>query len=163
PYIYHRASSLYSRSRANPRVNEIRNRSLQGPVLSANLPNGFRRRRLRTEQRILRPNELATRNLVLRRPSEPAHFHGRSAPGKSAARQVATSTGFDFVPANHSTRVRRRIRRANRLREIPSGPGSPGGYRQGLAGIRSPVRHALQGRHDNISRSAGWSTVPLFR
>src|SRR5438105_4043170 len=90
-------------------------------------------------------------------------LEGRIAQGKSAARQVATSTGFDFVPANHSTRVRRRIRRANRLREIPSGPGSPGGYRQGLAGIRSPVRHALQGRHDNISRSAGWSTVPLFR
>ena len=33
----------------------------------------------------------------------------------------------------------------------------------GLAGIRSVVQHALQGRYHHVSRSAGWPAVALFR
>src|SRR5947207_932558 len=132
-------------------------------VKLTNLPHGLRRRLLRTQQRILWPNEFATRNLVLRRPSEPAHLHGGSSSRRSAASQVAESTGADRLPASDSACLRGRIRCADRLSEIPSGPGPPGRHRQGLAGIRSPVRNALQGRHHDLSRSPGWPTVPLFR
>ncbi len=62
-----------------------------------------------------------------------------------------------------TTGVQRRVRCANRVREIPSGPGSPGGYRSGPAGVRPPVHHALQGRHHYLSRSLGRPTVALFR
>src|SRR6266699_1745784 len=90
--------------------------------------------------------------MVLRRPSEPTHLHGGRSSRESGGGQVATPAGFDFVPANHSTRVRRRVRCVDRLRKIPSGAGPPGRYRQGLAGIRAPFQLALHGRDDNLSR-----------
>ena len=40
---------------------------------------------LRTQQRILQSDELANRDLVLRRPGEPAHFHGRGPSRESSA------------------------------------------------------------------------------
>ena len=67
------------------------------------------------------------------------------------------------LPANHSACVRRRLRCVDRLSEAPSGTRSHGEYRRGPAGVCALVHHALQGGHDDLSRSIGRAAVTLLR
>ena len=90
-------------------------------------------------------------------------FTGGALKGNLHLAESQHRTSSDRLPGSDPARIRRSLRRADRLREISSGPDTPTGYGSRSAGNRPHFHSSLQGGHDDIPRSTRRPAVALRR
>lgn len=101
------------------------------------------------------------RDLVIWGTGRAAGLHWRCSSWKSAPLRIRAFAGSHRISTNNPASVRRRLGRADWLRQIPPSSASTAGHRRRFTGNGSYLHSPLPGRNDNVPGGPGQSEIAV--